>query len=490
MKLQTGLAALILILSSACRAGYVREAPVETLPVSEDLPPQDRMQELTVEETLPEALPENPETPDSPQNPAEPPKEEQKPGKLVRVQIYGDELIREEVDVGGVPVKRTTLRGNAVVLHNQVRIRAPLIIIEAGLKGVCTGGVRIEDDLNGLVVYAARADYDRALQTVILSGTPGMTSSGRNRKPAHLTASRMVRDMANNVSTLDGDVRIYSDGWTILAQAARFLDKEKRIDMADWPLVFGRGQYLTGATLSYFTEAKRLSFDGGTLNLRNGEEEVKPASAPPSLEQYVRRGEGSGGLEGSGPSALSADSIVHDFSDKDKPKTTLKGNVLFTRESLRVTAPSLESIGRSGEYLVASEGVESLDRKQNLRIVAGRMVYERALKNLRLEKDPRIDFLAKDSDETTGSLSGALIERNFETKETTAQGGVRLLQGGVTAVGQRAVYREDTGALVMEGEPGIEQAQGKIRCEKIVYYPEKRRLILMNRIRGELAGSR
>lgn len=300
----------------------------------------------------------------------------------------------------------------------------------------------------------------------------------------------MVRDMANNVSILDGDVRIYSDGWTILSAQARYLDAEKRIDMDNYPLVFGRGQYLTGQRLSYYTDAKKLSFHGGTLNLRTGEEEIKAQGPPPTLEQYVRRGEEKGGLEGSGPSALSADSIEHDFSDRERPRTILKGNVLFTRENLRVSAPSLESTGRSGEYLVASEGVESVDRKQNMRIVAGRMIYERAARNLRLEKDPRIDFLAKDTGETTGSLSGALIERNFESKETRAQGGVRLLQGGVTAVGQSAVYREDTGALIMEGEPGIEQEQGKIRCEKIVYYPDKRRLILMNRIRGELAGSR
>lgn len=476
--------AVLLILSAACRAGYVREEALqEDTPAPLPLP--DKMQELVVEETQPET---EQEVESEEAEPAIEP--EKKPGKLVRVQIYGDELIREEAEVDGVPVKRTTLRGNAVVLHNTVRIRAPLIVLEAGLRGVCTGGVRIEDDQNGLVVYAARADYDRGAETVVLSGLPGMVSSGRNRKPAHLTSTRMVRDMANNVSTLDGDVRIYTDGWTILGQAARFEDREKRIDMADWPIVFGRGQYLTGAVLHYFTEARQLTLEGGTLNLRSGEEAVESAGPPPSLEQYVRRGEAEGGLEGSGPSALSSDSIVHDFSDRERPKTTVKGNVLFTRDNLRISAPSLESIGRSGEYLVASEGVESVDRRQNLRIVAGRMVYERSAKNLRLEKEPRIDFLEKDSEETTGSLSGALIERNFETKETIAQGGVRLLQSGVTAVGQRAVYREDTGALLMEGEPGIEQAQGKIRCEKIVYYPEKRRLILLNRIRGELAGSK
>lgn len=478
--------AALVILSAACRAGYVRETSIPEVPAVQELPAADEMQELAVEETPEQTEPEKSEETESV------PEAEEKPGRLVRVQIYGDELIREEVDVGGVPVKRTTLRGNAVVLHNTVRIRAPLIVLEAGLKGVCTGGVRIEDDQNGLVVYAARADYDRAAQTVVLSGSPGMVSSGRNRKPAHLTSTQMVRDMASSVSTLEGDVRIYSDGWTILAKGARFEDKEKRIDMEDWPVVFGRGQYLTGSVLHYFTEAKKLSFEGGTLNLRSGDEETQTEKKPPTLEQHVRRGdsESEGGLEGNGPSALSSDSIVHDFSDRDKPRTTVKGNVLFTRDQLRITAPSLESIGRSGEYLVASEGVESVDRRQNLRIVAGRMVYERTSRNLRLEKEPRIDFLDKDSAETTGSLSGALIERNFETKETIAQGGVRLVQSGVTAVGQRAVYREDTGALLMEGEPGIEQAQGKIRCEKIVYYPEKRRLILLNRIRGELAGSK
>jgi lipopolysaccharide export system protein LptA len=131
--------------------------------------------------------------------------------------------------------------------------------------------------------------------------------------------------------------------------------------------------------------------------------------------------------------------------------------------------------------------VDSTDHKQNLHITAGKMVYERASRMLKLEQDPKIEFLKKDSVEVTGSLSGALIERNFETKQTIARGNVRLVQSDVTAVGQKAVFQEDTGAVVIEGEPGIEQEKGIIRCEKIVYYPEKKRLLLMNRIRGSLA---
>lgn len=476
------LAFLCSLSASACRAGFIRQ----NSPVTEEQTNPQKIDPQTEEKPEPQVEPKI-ENVTNPENIIEE-KTQDSSGRLVRVQIYGDELIREEVEVNGIPVKRTTLRGNAVVLHNGVRIQAPLIVIEGGVRGACTGGVVIADPTNGMSIYAERGDYDRQAQTVILSGFPRMVSEGKGRKPAVLTSGRMVRKMADSVSVLEGDVRIATEGWTIVGENAVFADKDKKIDLPGDPMIFGNGQFITGNTLSYFTEERKLVLHGDIVNIRREDNSIVADKKQPTLEQYVRSGERDNrDLDISGPGTLTADEITHDFKDKENVKTIVRGNVLFTREGLRIAAPSLESIGSSATHLIAREGVDSTDHKQNLHITAGKMVYERASRMLKLEQDPKIEFLKKDSVEVTGSLSGALIERNFETKQTIARGNVRLVQSDVTAVGQKAVFQEDTGAVVIEGEPGIEQEKGIIRCEKIVYYPEKKRLLLMNRIRGSLA---
>ncbi|MCE9600088.1 MAG: hypothetical protein K8S54_19160 [Spirochaetia bacterium] len=476
--------AVVLVLAfgqGACRAGFVRESRIsEPEKDTQKVEPEkaEKNDEIPKQEIGEVEKPENVETTSTRDG----------SGKLVRVQIYGDELIREEVDVGGIPVKRTTLRGNAIVLHNNVRISAPLIVLSAGKTGQCIGGVRIDDVANGLSIFAERGDYDREAQTIVLSGSPRMQSDGKGRKPVHLTAGKMVRNMGTRISTLDGDVRIATDGWTILGDHARFEDQGKRIDIPDQPIVFGAGQFLSGKTMSYYTEEKKIVYQDEIINIRQEEVSATPTPVNDSLEAFIRRGDhASGFVDISGPGVLTADQIVHDFSNREEPITTVRGNVLFTREGLRIAAPMLESAGKSGARLIAREGVDSTDRKQNLHITAGRMLFEREVKLLHLEQDPKIEFLKKDSDVVTGSLSGAQIERNFDTKQTVARGGVKLVQSDVTAVGQKAVYQEDSGAIVLEGEPGIQQENGFLKCEKIVYYPEKRRLILMNRLRGQLA---
>ncbi len=453
-----------------------------------------------------------------------------KKGRRVSTSFSGYELIREVIeDELGIKTVRITIRGNATIRHENVLITANRMVIEDGTRGKLQGAVRIYDRSSGLRVYAARADYDRDEQMVELSGSPYLTVRQGRNKPTLVTCTKISRDLEAKESVLDGDVRIHHDAWSILGDRGVYYDDENRVELTSNPFLFGRDQFLSGDRLIYEVEDRRVLLDGriaflsrqatgpagigGAANQADGEGGSSAPLAPVGLEEYARRGGGVPVLNENGEvivredpqselaesdaeeaeaapvTALTADRIIHSFPADEEATTEVEGEVLMTRgAALEVRTPSMIALGRDFHTIHTEAGVEMRDRSQDMFVRAGVMDYQRDEELLRLEGDPEIEFYKKGTDDIEATLRGAVIQRDFAAENTSAWGGVEIERENFLATGEIATFYEDADVIVLEGDPGLKDGASSVRCEKILFYPEKNRILLYNRIRGYLGG--
>ncbi|MCR9144523.1 MAG: hypothetical protein NXI24_19955 [bacterium] len=462
-----------------------------------------------------------------------------KKGRRVSTSFSGYELIREVIeDDLGLTTVRITIRGNATIRHENVLITANRMVIEDGTRGKLEGAVKIYDRSSGLRVYAARADYDRDEQMVELSGRPYLTVKQGRNKPTLVTCTKITRDLEAKESVLDGDVRIHHDAWSILGDRGVYYDDENRVVLEANPFLFGKDQFLSGDRLIYEVEDRRVLLDGQIAFLSNNGGGIGPDDAekddddggedgrPPGLEEYVRlggslpvfggdsdeanandtnkanpggaRNQTAGGTEEADGendaavqelTALTADRIIHSFPADEEATTEVEGQVMMTRgESLEVRTPALVALGRDFHTIHTEQGVEMRDRSQDMFVRADVMDYQRDEELLRLEGDPEIEFYKKGTDEVEATLRGAVIQRDFAAENTSAWGGVEIERENLLATGEIATFYEDADVIVLEGDPGLKDGASSVRCEKILFYPEKNRILLYNRIRGYLGG--
>lgn len=437
-----------------------------------------------------------------------------KKGRRVSTAFSGYELIREVIeDDLGITTVRITIRGNATIRHENVLITANRMVIEDGSRGKLEGGVRIYDRSSGLRVYAARADYDRDEQIIHLSGRPYLTVKQGRNKPTLVTCTKITRDLEAKESVLDGDVRIHHDGWSILGDRGVYYDEESRVVLEANPFLFGRAQFLSGDRLIYEVEDRRVLLDGQVTFLsrsadgprgisENNSEAGDPAELT-GLEEYVRRGgsvssdtaDSSAGIDGEDEpkivpvTAMTAERIIHHFPTDEEASTEVTGEVLMTRgDALEIRTPHLVALGQDFHTIHTEQGVEMRDLSQNMFVRADVMDYQKDEELLRLEGDPEIEFYKKGTDEVEATLRGAVIQRDFAAESTSAWGGVEIERENYLATGEIATFYEDADVIVLEGDPGLKDGASFVRCEKILFYPEKNRILLYNRIRGYLGG--
>lgn len=424
-------------------------------------------------------------------------------GRAVTTVFSGYELIREVVEKDGLEVTRLTIRGAASIRHDQVLIQADRMVIEDGRYGRLDGAVRFTDRKSGARLFAARAEYFRDEQRAVLSGDPYILTRAAGEGGVTLVSCRgIVRDLAARTTTLDGDVRVIQDTFSMSGDRAVFTDDDRTLTVESNPLLFGRNVFLTGDRLIYETAERRIKLDGRVIYMSR----TAPASraeaptGPPDLEQFAREGGRSASAsEGETaederaandvdlPSTLSGESLVHEFPREGPARTSMHGAVLLTRgEGLRLAAPEITAYGRDFALLHVDQGVDMLDRERGVQVRARVLDFDRKAELLRLEGEPEIAFLDRQTNEPRATLRGAVIERDFQSGATLAWGQVEIERDAYRAVGEMASYYEDQGVIVLEGNPGLRGAGNGVYAEKILFYPEKNRILLYNRIRGYL----
>lgn len=423
-------------------------------------------------------------------------------GRPVRTFFSGSELIREKVIINGAPTVRISIRGGAVLRHNDVTISAPAIVLDGGVYGRCLGGVIIRDRKNGLLIRAKKADYNRSEQKLWLKGNPYMIiKKKKGEKPTVITARELSRDIGEGRSLMKGDVRIIKGGWTLLADDAVYRDREDDILVERDPIVLGNESYITGEKIRYAVDDQKMIMSNNVVFLSrsgpSGLNMITPGRPEtlPDLEEFARRG---GRYRGSQTgketaqtdkkervvSTITAQNLVYDFKSGREVRAEMTGEVSLVQDSMKLKSESLTAVGKEFHTIIAEKDVDLLERKQNLHITAGIMYYERKAGRIRLERSPRMEFLKKDSSEVQAVLTGATIEKDIQKKETVARGDVRLQREKMEVTGELATFHESAGMIVLEGDPGVIENNSMIRCERVFIFPEEDRILLSNRITG------
>lgn len=422
-------------------------------------------------------------------------------GRSLRTNFFGGRLIRETITENDTEIVRIVFDGGAVIKHNKVEIAASKIVLDGGNIGKCTGGVKITDKNSGIRIQSSRADYARDEQKIILTGEPRMfVKRGNTENPVLVMARKIQRNIADGETIFEGDVRIIHEKQTLLAEKGIYSDKEERIELPDNPVIFSHGRFLSGKTLYYYPSSKKTLFDkevillsrAGGLGLELGSSR---GSETPDLESFARSG---GYREARRPdseksetqkgeeeiSILSSDSLEYLILAESESTIHLKGNVMLTNRELNLKSPLLQLEGKEFENIYAREGVDILERQQNIHVEAGFMRYEKETGKIRLEKEPRMEFLNKDDGEVSATLSGNIIERDSSSGLITARGDVKITREDFEAVGEEAVFNERSRVIVMEGDSGIQEGRNRIKSEKVMIFPDSNRILLLNRITG------
>lgn len=411
-----------------------------------------------------------------------------KTGRNIDTYFYGSELIRQTVYLNGKKTSRITLRGNATIKHGGVTIRAPVAVVDGGVKGYLRGGVTIYDQESGIRLTAATGTYDRESETVRLTGSPYLLSQKKGQKPTRITCQRIERDLAEKKAYLKGDVRIHHQGWNVLASEAVYTDETSTVVMDKNPVILGVEEFMTGNLLSYNTDTKEIILDGKAFYSSMNSEE----NDPPGLEEFARSPKRQSLYPG--VQSVSSDRMKYNFADSKKPKLDIVGEVIFTDDYRLMFAPEFRA---SGDKMNHIEGfsVQMTDTVEDVQVVAGKLDYHKDKKLLVLTEKPVVNFLKEDAiepgkltqpdkDQISAVLSAEYIERDMDKQETSARGNVIITQNNDQARGEQAFYSEKEGSILMTGSPVLERDGAKISCREILMYPDEQRVKFEKNIKG------
>lgn len=168
------------------------------------------------------------------------------------------ELVREKVTVDKKEEYRMVLRGDATIVHDTTTLKAPAIILDPGNEGRLVGGVTVYDRAQGMILHANEGYYSRSKETVRLWGNPRFEFQQKGEKPILATVTEIQRDLAANVTTLDGDLRMHGEKWTLLADRGVYSEATGVLHLSVEPLVIGKDIFLTGGDFDYNTKERTV----------------------------------------------------------------------------------------------------------------------------------------------------------------------------------------------------------------------------------------
>ncbi len=409
----------------------------------------------------------------------------------------GGELVREKVNINGIEVTRITLRGGASIKHGNVILKAPSIRLDNGNLGHLDHGVTIIDRENHTTLKANRATYDRGQQKVDLEGFPLLTVNKPDQPAITVATSAIDHDLAIKKSVLKSDVRIYQKGLSLLADEGVYEGKNEMFTLTTNPVALGQDLLLSGESIVYHVKTGEIILNKDiALYQYGGETPVETwgweeENVLIGVEEFARSANildaEAEKKKDSGPrvSILTARQMSY-FPRKAgrEEQIVLNGDVLITNPEFRMKAPRLVTDGEKYRRILADRGGSIYDGKGGVEAVSDRIVYDRETGKMRLDQNAHIDFLDTKTGEQTGSMTGSVIEANLKEKTATARGGVEVDGKDYQATGEIAHLDSKADIVTVEGDPSLEKGGSKVRAGKILVYPKRKKVLLLNGIHG------
>ncbi len=373
----------------------------------------------------------------------------------------GSTLSQETKNIDGLDQTVYSLSGGAWIEHKKVKLTASKIEIlgQDAYKGFLTGQTKVEDSENGINISSSNGTYDKFSETILLNGKTRFYYKDKKNQITKISCPNLSRNMSENITYFSNGVIIENSDFTIYSNSAKFIEKEKLLELEEKPFIFSKDSFIIGERASHKLNDKITEIEGTAFVIRQSLENKKDSEEKEKVITY-----------------LTGDKIIS--IDNEEPSTGLYGSAKLFRKNLEFSSNYIKSIGKSGEKIIAKENVEIFDKDNHSKMSGETLEYNKEKNYTHLTDNSKIEFLSKDNEEVQSTLTAVEIERFGNLKELVSRGDVEINSDKAILNGEFATYFEESEKLVLEGNPSISRDKKKIYCGRIILYPKKNKILL------------
>lgn len=375
-------------------------------------------------------------------------------------------LTQEDREVQGLKVTIFSLEGGAWIQHKKVKLGANRIEVfgKEAYKAFLKNGVHIEDQENGTVMRAGVGEYDKYSEMVYIKERPRLSFRDKTGKTTVISAKQIDRELNTKITKLHGGVIVNHPEVTIFCAEAVFKESEHLITTDPNPILISKNRYLSGKKLSFYTNESRILLEENTVLFQSSEETKKDPEGNEKKQAVL--------------TILKGDRIESRPNEENDRTVLISGNATVLRKDMKITSDNIESVGKDSRIIKARKNIKVHDRENNLLLSGNVFDYFRNENYLHLTDEGKMEFLDKNSDQVTSTITAQEFERFLDQKETVIRGNIWIKSKSTEAQGEYATYFENDESVLLEGNPRINRSGKILRAGKIVFYPREGRSIL------------
>ncbi|TGM11180.1 hypothetical protein EHQ81_15980 [Leptospira selangorensis] len=375
-------------------------------------------------------------------------------------------LTQEDREVQGLKVTIFSLEGGAWIQHKKVKLGANRIEVfgKEAYKAFLKNGVHIEDQENGTVMRAGVGEYDKYSEMVYIKERPRLSFRDKTGKTTVISAKQIDRELNTKITKLHGGVIVNHPEVTIFCAEAVFKESEHLITTDPNPILISKNRYLSGKKLSFYTNESRILLEENTVLFQSSEETKKDPEGNEKKQTVL--------------TILKGDKIESRPNEENDRTVMISGNATVLRKDMKITSDNIESVGKDSHIIKARKNIKVHDRENNLLLSGNVFDYFRNENYLHLTDEGKMEFLDKNSDQVTSTITAQEFERFLDQKETVIRGNIWIKSKSTEAQGEYATYFENDESVLLEGNPRINRSGKILRAGKIVFYPREGRSIL------------
>lgn len=375
-------------------------------------------------------------------------------------------LTQEDREVQGLKVTIFSLEGGAWIQHKKVKLGANRIEVfgKEAYKAFLKNGVNIEDQENGTVMRAGVGEYDKYSEMVYIKERPRLSFRDKTGKTTVISAKQIDRELSTKVTKLHGGVIVNHPEVTIFCAEAVFKESEHLITTDPNPILISKNRYLSGKKLSFYTNESRIILEEDTVLFQSSEETKKDPEGNEKKQTVL--------------TILKGDKIESRPNEENDRTILISGNATVLRKDMKITSDNIESVGKDSHIIKARKNIKVHDRENNLLLSGNVFDYFRNENYMHLTDEGKMEFLDKNSDQVTSTITAQEFERFLDQKETVIRGNIWIKSKSTEAQGEYATYFENDESVLLEGNPRINRSGKILRAGKIVFYPREGRSIL------------
>ncbi|EMK01756.1 LptA/OstA family protein [Leptospira sp. WS58.C1] len=375
-------------------------------------------------------------------------------------------LTQEDREIQGLKVTIFSLEGGAWIQHKKVKLGANRIEVygKEAYKAFLKNGVHIEDQENGTVMRAGVGEYDKYSEMVYIKERPRLSFRDKTGKTTVISAKQIDRELSTKITKLHGGVIVNHPEVTIFCSEAVFKESEHLITTDPNPILISKNRYLSGKKLSFYTNESRILLEDNTVLFQSSEETKKDPEGNEKKQTIL--------------TILKGDKIESRPNEENDRTVLISGNATVLRKDLKITSDTIESVGKDSRIIKARKNIKVHDRENHLLLSGNVFDYFRNENYLHLTDEGKMEFLEKNSDRVTSTITAQEFERFLDQKETVIRGNIWIKSKSTEAQGEYATYFENEESVTLEGNPRINRSGKILRAGKIVFYPREGRSIL------------